>query len=539
MKRISLIALFFLIGLSQVNSQTVGLLCHNEGTLDDGYVLFAPIGATTTYLIDKCGKLMKTWISAYKPGQSVYLLPDGTLFRTGNANNATFIAGGQGGIVEMIDWDGNVTWSYTVSDTAKCQHHDAKVLPNGNVLIIAWELKTKTEAIAQGRNPALVAATLWSEQVLEIQPVGSNGGIVIWEWHLWDHLAQDFDATKPNFTSIALNPQLLNLNYGASAAVADWVHLNSIDYNPTLDQIVLSAHNMSEIWIIDHSTTAAQASGHSGGNSGKGGDFLYRWGNPQVYNNGTSADKKFFGQHNAYWIESGVPFANQIMVFNNGVARPGGNYSTVEIINPPVNGYTYMSDVPFLPLSSSWIYNAGNPNAFNAQNISGAQQLSNGNVLMCNGPAGTFIEVTTNGTMVWKYINPVKGAGILPQGNVPTQNLVFRCSFYPKYYSGFSGHVLIPGSIIENYNIVSDECILSLGMNDNKHFDDIQTYPNPTSDYIIITGISGKTKIFNNSGTEMWSGLINNTRRIDISEYPSGLYYFLNNNTAYKFIVGK
>ncbi len=539
MKRKVLIAIFLLAGLCQANSQTVGLIQHDAGTLDDGYVLFAPINATTTYLIDKCGRQVKTWNSACKPGQSVYLLTDGTLFRTGNANNTTFIAGGQGGIVEMTDWDGNVTWSYTVSDATKCQHHDSKVLPNGNVLIIAWELKTKAEAIAQGRNPSLVAATLWSEQVLEIQPVGANGGNVVWEWHLWDHLAQDFDATKPNFTSIAANPQLLNLNFGASATAADWIHLNSIDYNQSLDQIMLSAHNMSEIWIIDHSTTTAEASGHTGGNSGKGGDFLYRWGNPQVYNNGTSADKKFFGQHNANWIESGLPFASQIMVFNNGVARPGGNYSTVEIINPPVTGFNYMPDLPYLPLSTSWIYNAGNPNAFYAQNISGAQQLSNGNVLMCNGPAGNFIEVTTTGTMVWKYVNPVNGAGIILQGNIPTQNLVFRCSFYPENYSGFSGHALIPGSTIENSNPVSDACVLSLGMNENKHADDILTYPNPASGYITITGISGEARIYNSAGVEMWSEIIKETHKIDISTYPDGLYYIRNNMTVKKFIVVK
>jgi hypothetical protein len=197
MKHILIIIIFILEGLNQGNSQTVGLIRHEAGTLDNGYVLFAPNNATTTYLIDRCGKQVKTWSSAYKPGQSAYLLPNGTLFRTANVNNTTFVAGGQGGRVEMIDWNSNVTWSYTFSDATKCQHHDAKVLPNGNVLLIAWELKTNTEAIAQGRNPSLVGATVWSEQILEITPEGTNGGKVVWEWHLWDHLAQDYDATNP------------------------------------------------------------------------------------------------------------------------------------------------------------------------------------------------------------------------------------------------------------------------------------------------------------------------------------------------------
>jgi hypothetical protein len=91
-------------------------------------------------------------------------------------------------------------------------------------------------------------------------------------------------------------------------------------------------------------------------NSGKGGDLLYRWGNPLAYNIGTTA--QFFGQHNARWIENTFPYENQIMVFNNGLGRNGGNYSTVDIINPPVEGYQYSQTLPYLPVTASWTYNA-------------------------------------------------------------------------------------------------------------------------------------------------------------------------------------
>ncbi|MBS7786894.1 aryl-sulfate sulfotransferase [Flavobacterium sp. CYK-55] len=501
--KISLSIIVLCAAISSLKAQTIGLIEHQSGSLDDGYVLFAPNTSNNTYLIDKCGQLVHVWNSQYKPGQAVYLLEDGTLLRTGNANNTTFNAGGKGGIIEKIDWDGNVIWSYTISDTNQCQHHDIKALPNGNILIIAWEKITNTQAIALGRNPALTPSVLWSEKIIELQPTGTNTGNIVWEWHLTDHLVQDFDATKPSYNSVASNPQLLNINYNASATNSDWIHLNSIDYNASLDQILLSSHNLDEIWIIDHSTTTAQAAGHSGGNSGKGGDLLYRWGNSATYNHTTNA--QFFGQHNAHWIPSGLAFENKIMVFNNGLGRTGGNYSTVDIINPPTNGYLYESSLPYLPSTAEWIYNSGNPNNYYAMNISGAQMLSNGNVLMCNGPAGTFTEVDDSGTTVWKYINPVNASGVMTQNSSPTQNSVFRCTFYPSHFSGFSNHILNSGNTIENTNPVTNSCQLLLA-NQTQVQNSISVFPNPVSDMLNIqlsvslsdaqlclTDLSGKT----------------------------------------------
>ena len=471
---------------STLNSQTtVGLIQHNPGTLDDGFVLFAPTRSNTTYLIDRCGKEVKSWTSTYNPGLSCYLLSDGTLLRTGVVQSQSFNAGGHGGVIEKIDWNGNVIWTYFISDATNWQHHDVKALPNGNILVIAWESKTNTQAIAKGRNPLLVPTTLWSEQILEIQPTGATGGNIVWEWHLWDHLIQDFDNTKPDFGAVNTNPQLLNINYNATAGNSDWIHLNSIDYNVALDQILVSSRVLNEIWVIDHSTSSAEAASHSGGNSGNGGDFLFRWGNPLAYNTGTST--QFFGQHNAQWIQTGLPYENHIMVFNNGNGRTGGNYSTIEIINPPVDGFNYTSSLPYLPTSTSWIYNDGNPNNFYAQLTSGCQQLSNGNVLFCNGPKGTFKEISASGTILWEYINPVSVTGILTQGTTAASNAAFRCTFYPSSYSGFNNQLFSSPTIIENSNSVSSTCTLSTTI-DEETIDEetIFVYPNPAKEFINV-----------------------------------------------------
>jgi hypothetical protein len=47
----------------------------------------------------------------------------------------------------------------------QCQHHDVKALPNGNILVIAWESKTNT-GLRKGRNPNLVPTTV-GEQIIE------------------------------------------------------------------------------------------------------------------------------------------------------------------------------------------------------------------------------------------------------------------------------------------------------------------------------------------------------------------------------------
>ncbi len=215
---------------------------------------------------------------------------------------------------------------------------------------------------------------------------------------------QEYDSSKANYGVVADHPELIDLNYsgtGARPGVADWNHINAIDYNAEFDQIMLSVRNFSEIWVIDHSTTTAEAAGHSGGDSGKGGDLLYRWGNPQAYDAGTAADQQLFVQHDAQWIPDGYPGAGNILVFNNGSGRPDGDYSSVDEIVPPVDGDGDYSG--YGPAAPVWRYTAAPPTDFYAQNISGAQRLPNGNTLICDGPNSYFFEVTPAGEIVWDY----------------------------------------------------------------------------------------------------------------------------------------
>ena len=194
---------------------------------------------------------------------------------------------------------------------------------------------------------------------------------------------------------------------------ADWTHFNAVAYNPDLDQIVVSVHAFSEFWIIDHSTTTAEAAGHKGGRSGKGGDLLYRWGNPRAYRNGSKMDQRLFNQHNAHWIPHGLPGEGHMLVFNNGSGRPGGDSSSVDEIVLPVDSqgrvHPQIAEAPYGPIQAVWTYSAPKKSDFYSFFISGAQRLPNGNTLICSGASGTVFEVTPDKEVVWKYANPVMG----------------------------------------------------------------------------------------------------------------------------------
>ncbi len=433
--------------------RTIGLLRQDTGSFE-GYTLFNPSAAKETYLVDHRGRTVNSWISAYPPGMSAYLLPNGNMLRCGAAGNTVFTAGGNGGVVEEFAWDGSLVWYFQHSNDKYCLHHDIEKLPNGNVLMIAWELKTKEEAIAAGRDPKLLTQdAVWPEKIIEVQATGKDTGKIVWEWHVWDHLVQDLDSTKANYGDVAKNPQLVDLNYTLVDGGADWLHANSVAYNAKLDQIVVSFRHVSEIWIIDHSTSTAEAASHSGGKSGKGGDLLYRWGNPAAYRAGTAKEQTLFYQHDAHWIPEGLHGAGNMMIFNNGYGRDYSSVDELALPSPDAKGNYPMTSGVWGPTAPKWSYTAPTKENFFALFVSGAHRLPNGNTLICSGVDGLFFEVTDAGKIVWEYQNPVS-TSIAQQGDPTTRRLAFRATRYAADYPGLKGKTLTPKDPIEKHDSV-------------------------------------------------------------------------------------
>ncbi len=500
MKRIFLLLALMAFSWNAKAQQTVGLFLNDEDSFN-GYTLFAPNSFFATFLIDNCGYLVNSWQSNYNPGVSAYLLENGNLLRTARVASSTFNGGGIGGRLELFNWDGDIIWELDYANSQYHQHHDVEYLPNGNILLIAWEHIGQQEAIQAGRDPdKLSPAGVWPDKVVEIKPMGADQAEVVWEWHAIHHLIQDYDGSKANFGDVDQHPELINFNYTLGNN-PDWLHCNSVSYNEELDQIVLSSRHFDEIWIIDHSTTTAEAAGQTGGNSGMGGDLLYRYGNPQTYGRGTDADQVFFGQHDARWIPEGYPGEGQIMVFNNGAGRPQGAYSSVDIIEPPLesNGlYTINNGEAFGPENLFWSYVANPPGSMYSQNISGAHPLPNGNTLICDGNAGDFREVSPQKQIVWRYVSPVNQFGPVTQFNNPGVNSVFRCTRYAADYPAFIGKDLPGGNPIE-INPIDYECEIFLEPVSTSNVDDalgVEVVNTLVDDVLYVNNPSAEPFIF-------------------------------------------
>ena len=444
--------------------QTMGLFFDNASAFD-GYTLMAPMHYTTTYLMNNAGEVVHRWRSAYEPGRSAYLLENGHMIRACMVmSGGISTGGGEGGRIEEFDWDGNMVWAFDYYSSTYMAHHDFKVLPNGNVLILAVEKKTYAEVIAAGFNPNLLDSSIATQgymlpdYLIEVTPTKPYGGTIVWEWHLWDHMVQDYDSSKANYGVVADHPERINVNGTGIKIPQFWTHVNGIEYNPSLDQVMLSIRGNSELFIIDHQTTTAQAASHAGGRYNKGGDILYRWGNPQQYKRATSSSQMLYQQHHTHWIPDGYPGAGNILIYNNGIGR---GYSTINEITPPVDSggnYTLTSGAAYGPSACTWTYTASPATDFYSAEISGCQRQPNGNTLICEGVKGNLFEVTAAGQTVWNYLCPVTNSGPLTQGEtIPGDgvrsdqfmNAVFRVYRYAPDYAGLLGRDLTPQGTIE------------------------------------------------------------------------------------------
>ncbi len=412
----------------------------DTATPSAGYTLTAPLGSSEAILLNNYYEVVHSWDLKYPSGGTAYLLEDGKLLVSGSITESEFfpeaIKTGGNGHIMLYSWERELLWEYTIHSATQLQHHDIEPLPNGHVLAIVYERMLYAEAVAAGRDPDLIPerGEVWSEGILEIDPATDE---IVWEWHMWDHFIQDADSTKANYGDPAEHPELIDFNYVVNfpnftedyGLSVEWIHANAIDYNAALDQILFSARQFSEFWIIDHSTTTAEAADHSGGTYGQGGDLLYRWGNPAAYRAGDESDQILWFQHDTRWVQDGYPGAGHITLFDNG-SYVGRESSRILEIAPAMNADGSYNLVPGeaatgvivweFPLTSDFSFAMG-----------GVQRLANGNTLISDTLKLHTYEITPTGVEVWDW-------------QAPDKAYIFRADRYPPDYPVFADEELQP-----------------------------------------------------------------------------------------------
>ncbi len=417
----------------------IPVICQAQLPNPDYYSLFQITGGSgQTRLIDSAGEVLHTWDSnIFAPsGTSAYLREDGLLLRAGQSGAVppgAFLPGSWS-TVQLVEMDGTVVWEYTQQVLGQLTfHHDLKPMKNGNILVTVWELLSVAEMQALGWQPVNGVNGVWMEKIQELEPNLVDGSTtVVWEWALENHLAQDLSANMPNFANVGAERGRVDINFNSGILSGDYFHISGIDYNEERDEIVLCPNNIDELWVIDHSTTTAQAATSTGGARGQGGELIYRWGNPQAYDfqNG-SAEPRFLGRaHDPRWCVDPDSGEIQLTVHNNDrVDNTPAVDSQVLLLDLPLNesgDYVIDDAETFLPEAPVVLYERDPADPFFSTPFMGsAQRLSNGNILITLALTRTLVEVNQAGQIVWQ--EAITSGG----------NFIFKSQNYSVSYSGF------------------------------------------------------------------------------------------------------
>jgi hypothetical protein len=363
----------------------IGLVFASSSTFD-GYTFVFSGSTANLYGMDK--KVVHQWTGLKQNAGCADLLRDSSIIWP-SSDRGSWTRGGAlpGGRLQIIKWDGTVTWDFLYRSADYMPHHDIEPV-------------YKTNDPKEKPNILVVCYTAWGDKITELKPTGLNTADTVWEWYASDHTCEANTGTD--------KPELLDKGKGTSMMGGDFdrMHTNNVSYNRTLNQLVVSVNGYNEMIVIDHSTTTAEAKAHTGGRWGKGGDILYRWGMPANY--GASGTKYLQRQHGCCWIQDTMPGTNlRLPGAFNMMAVDNGDKRVLEIVPAGTkNGiYPRTAGTAFEPASPLWTYSVSDLQG----NEGSVQRLPNGNTVICTGGAGGFggtscrvFELNSAGTVVWE-----------------------------------------------------------------------------------------------------------------------------------------
>ena len=456
-------------------------LVSNSPEVTPGYALFSPTEGTPVILIANDGSVVHTWENVYG-GLSHYLEADGTLLRGfRDPEILHFRQGGVTGGLQELAWDGKVLWEWKLGDEKRVLHHDISRLPNGNILALGWELKTRrrgdqSRTSARGgarkRADARVRCSRFSRFARAAPRSYGSGTSGITSY-------RTTTRASPTTEVPAERPERLDLNAGAEAVghqrrgarpaagpglcgfrsgrprICGWTSCTPTPSTTTRDSIRLPSR--CRLWARSGSSITRpppkKPEVQREVEPGKGGDILYRWGNPATYGRGDTSSTRLFFQHDVRWIPEGWERAGNLTIFNNGRDRPAGRFL-----------FRRRNQATAKAGRNLWPSRRAKPTAPDRVGLDGsasarslcslhfrrAARLQNQNTFVCAGTDGRLLELSPAGEIVWEYRNPFGGNLVMADGKPATAGAderpyaVFRATRIPLDHPALKGRHLKP-----------------------------------------------------------------------------------------------
>ena len=397
-----------------------GTTLYDPSKCDSGYTLFMgrQIGAI---LINMNGKVVRQWKDFM--GMPCKMIKGGHILGSLAARDAA-IASQDFADVTMIDWDGNVEWTFNKYDHvndpdgiewAARQHHDYQMEGNpvgypvpgqevttdfGKMLILTHKDVNK---------PKISPHQLLDDCLIEIDREGN----ILWEWSVIDHF-NEFGFTEEQKNAMYRDPtmrptgqgDLFHINCASYVGPNHWYDEGDERFNP--ENIIMDSREANIMWIVSHET----------------GEGVWQVGPDFTKTSELRLFGTIVGPHFTHMIPKGLPGEGNIMVYDNGgwagygapnqfsktglkVTRRDGSRvvefdpTTLEIVWECKGEEIGATDAPF---TTHYFY---------SPLTSDAQRLPNGNTFICEGTSGRFMEFTPDNELVWEYNYPRLGSGLI------------------------------------------------------------------------------------------------------------------------------
>jgi len=243
-------------------------------------------------------------------------------------------------------------------------HHDAQLLPNGDVIFLSTELHRLTGPSMCGEHSARSTYNVVADVVVE---ANADTGKIVQRWPL----LKVFDPfERPGGELCHVGPPLAppNFFYPGTKSLRDWTHANAISLDRADNELVVSSRHLSSIFALRYHADA----------DGPAGELLWEL--------GAHGTLRLDGEPTSYQHAAKLLPGDRILAYDNGNDHPDAPVSGGGA-HPYSRAVMYQLDPKAGTARQVWQYitrNADGTPVFTAF-LGDADLLDNGDILVTNG----------------------------------------------------------------------------------------------------------------------------------------------------------